>query len=212
MHRQVTAALLLFALANHANADIIYNIQPYPSDQNGYTLSGTITTDGVMGALSASDILAWQYTATNGLITYSASSTDTGASISATGLEAEGNQLLLPYGNGGTYSLTFSDPNGQALPGGTTNLVLEWLLHVGSEVSFYQYELQVNSGPPAWSTGSTPTSSSFIIAQEAPSVTTPEPASITLMLAGFGALMGSSFVRRRRRAAGRRNPSPQAHL
>jgi hypothetical protein len=48
-----------------AKADIIYAIQNYPADQAGHTLSGQITTDGTLGALSASAIKSWTFTISN---------------------------------------------------------------------------------------------------------------------------------------------------
>jgi hypothetical protein len=45
-----------------AKADITYSLQNYPADQDGHTLSGTITTDGHIGPLSSSDIKSWTVT------------------------------------------------------------------------------------------------------------------------------------------------------
>ena len=58
----VTTIVLLFS-ENIAEAGAItYAIENYPADQEGYTLSGTITTDGVIGGLAASDIVSWSWT------------------------------------------------------------------------------------------------------------------------------------------------------
>ena len=46
-------------------APITYNIQNYASLQNGYTLSGTITTDGTIGTLVASNITSFSFTISN---------------------------------------------------------------------------------------------------------------------------------------------------
>jgi hypothetical protein len=43
---------------------ITYNLVDYSSLENGWTLSGTITTDGTIGALAASDITSWTFTIT----------------------------------------------------------------------------------------------------------------------------------------------------
>jgi hypothetical protein len=57
------AVAMLIAAARTAEAGAItYAIQNYPADQEGYTLSGTITTDGVIGGLAASDIVSWSWT------------------------------------------------------------------------------------------------------------------------------------------------------
>jgi len=41
-----------------------YNILNHPDYQNGWTLSGTITTDGTIGLLQSSDITSWTWTVT----------------------------------------------------------------------------------------------------------------------------------------------------
>jgi hypothetical protein len=51
------------------SADLItYNVVNYPTLQNGFTVTGTITTDGSTGsALPGSDITAWNIVISNGL-------------------------------------------------------------------------------------------------------------------------------------------------
>lgn len=61
--------------------EITYSLQNYPADQEGYTLSGTITTDGVIGGLAASDIVSWSWTISypsEQLVTFSSSDPQTG--------------------------------------------------------------------------------------------------------------------------------------
>ena len=48
------AAFLVFA--RRVTADITYNLVSYPLYQNGYDVTGTITTDGATGTISTSDI------------------------------------------------------------------------------------------------------------------------------------------------------------
>jgi hypothetical protein len=61
----IVSFLMLVAFPHIGNAgDITYTIQNYLADQNGATLSGTITTDGVIGNLAQGDILSWSYTIT----------------------------------------------------------------------------------------------------------------------------------------------------
>ncbi len=61
----VVAFVVLLAAPCIGNAGTItYSIQNYPADQNGATLSGTITTDGAIGNLASSDILSWSWTIT----------------------------------------------------------------------------------------------------------------------------------------------------
>jgi hypothetical protein len=43
---------------------ITYSLQDYAADQNGSTLSGSVTTDGNLGTLTQADIVAWTWTVT----------------------------------------------------------------------------------------------------------------------------------------------------
>jgi autotransporter-associated beta strand protein len=67
----VSSCLGLFALASIGvssvvKANTIYTIEDYPALENGYTLWGTITTDGVTGVLSATDIVDWNVNISQG--------------------------------------------------------------------------------------------------------------------------------------------------
>ena len=66
-HRLLAAAVAtaLIAAARMAQAgQITYTIQNYPADQQGASLSGEITTDGVTGSLATTDIVSWSWTIT----------------------------------------------------------------------------------------------------------------------------------------------------
>jgi hypothetical protein len=79
-----TASLaVLIVLPRVATAgDITYTIQNYPADQQGATLSGTITTDGVIGNLAPTDILSWMWTITYpGGTPFTLSSSDAGTQV-----------------------------------------------------------------------------------------------------------------------------------
>ena len=80
-----TNALILilagFALApGKARADITYTIVDYPADENGYTVSGTITTDGSTGTeTSGGFIESWSVSITkNGTTIADFASTQSG--------------------------------------------------------------------------------------------------------------------------------------
>ena len=81
------AAAMLIAPARITDAgEITYAIQNYPADQQGATLSGTITTDGVIGNLAASDILSWSWTITPaGGTPFTVTSSDAGAEALSVG-------------------------------------------------------------------------------------------------------------------------------
>ena len=92
------AALLAVCLPQASRASMIYDIVDYPGLENGWTVSGTITTDGTIGTLSASNITAWSWTLTNGGTTDTWSSTVTGSLYAAdqvSGLTATATELEL---------------------------------------------------------------------------------------------------------------------
>ncbi len=78
----LAAALLTLVcgLGTEATAgSMVYQLVNDPIDQNGYTLSGTITTDGVFGPIGVSDIEAWTFTLSGHGLTDTYSSTDPNA-------------------------------------------------------------------------------------------------------------------------------------
>jgi hypothetical protein len=91
-----------------AYANIVYTIVNDVVDQNGHDLIGTITTDGTLGTINASNIVAWSYTVTgpNG---FTANSTDPGATIAMSSITAVGNELLVPSEGLGLDNLTLGE-------------------------------------------------------------------------------------------------------
>ena len=67
--------------SNQASAGLTYSLTNFASLQIGWTVSGSITTDGTIGSLSSSNITSWDYTATNGVSTFTGASTTSGAFI-----------------------------------------------------------------------------------------------------------------------------------
>ena len=56
--KAILAVAFILAMGDSiASASITYTLVDYLSDQNGYILSGTITTDGNSGLLTADDFL-----------------------------------------------------------------------------------------------------------------------------------------------------------
>lgn len=72
---------------------ITYDFVNYASLQDGDTVSGSITTDGAIGALAASDITAWSVTVTGPLAPFSISSTDSKAALTALNMTATQTQV-----------------------------------------------------------------------------------------------------------------------
>ncbi|REK09860.1 MAG: PEP-CTERM sorting domain-containing protein [Planctomycetota bacterium] len=94
-------------VAAAAHADRVYSFNSYPSEQGGGTLVGSITVTDTApddGILSIAEVLAWNWTATNGPLALAANSTEenafyspggSGATITETDiLLAEGSMLF----------------------------------------------------------------------------------------------------------------------
>ena len=98
IYGSVMTTLLLMGVSGLASAGpITYDLASYADYQNGYTLSGTITTDGTIGVISSTDVLAWNITMTNGTFTAEATSTASDALLIMQGpVTATPTQILLP--------------------------------------------------------------------------------------------------------------------
>lgn len=86
MHKLLKAtALLLIVGGSFSTAQagpITYQINDYTAVQQGYTISGSITTDGTIGGLNPGNITAWTWTLSEGVTVYgTTSSSDAGAGI-----------------------------------------------------------------------------------------------------------------------------------
>jgi hypothetical protein len=94
--RTLAQSLLIVTIGSSSGvANTVYDLLSFSSLQNGYLLSGTITTDGQLGTLAYNDILDVSLTSvTNGVSTYQ----DLHASdvYGSTNLFATATQLFLP--------------------------------------------------------------------------------------------------------------------
>ena len=68
-------AAILTPLSTARADGITYYLTDYPYDENGWSLSGFIVTDGTTGQIGIQDIGAWQWTLTNGDTSYTVGST-----------------------------------------------------------------------------------------------------------------------------------------
>ena len=65
--RMLTSAVVFLATVSNARAvSLTYDLIDYAANQNGWTLSGSITTDGIFGSPAPSDIVSWNWIVTNG--------------------------------------------------------------------------------------------------------------------------------------------------
>jgi len=120
MQKTTLTAMTLFTLLTLPPAvlagSITYDLEINPYLTNGWTLSGTITTDGALGPLQSPDILSWSWTATKfGVGSVSANSTDIDAQPVGTniGVYASTNLqelvILSPPPPGQSYSLVLGN-------------------------------------------------------------------------------------------------------
>ena len=100
------AGLLFLAMAsNRASAGLTYSLTNFAGLQNGWTVSGSITTDGTIGSLLQSNITSWNYTATNGVSTFTGASTTSGAFINSFRLIGATSTSFYVQGQTGAFML-----------------------------------------------------------------------------------------------------------
>jgi hypothetical protein len=180
-------------------ASITYTIDNYPALQNGWTLSGTITTDGTIGELESKNLTAWMFTISMGSSSFTYSNKSEGATISRLGgLQATATALLLPMaaatGGVNEFNLGVSVVDASA--------TITWIQQInlgGDDISRYQGYVQ-NQAPNAWNVNPNDTTglggkANWIIAS------VPEPSSFCL--AGLGVVCGVLGARTRQRKARR---------
>jgi hypothetical protein len=86
----LTGAFLATRTAKAGN--ITYNLASYPADQKGFTLTGSITTDGTIGTLSGTDILSWSVTIDS--TTFTSSNPLSQIFVQGSNLQATANLLI----------------------------------------------------------------------------------------------------------------------
>ncbi len=196
-------------------SSITYNLESYLPLQNGYTLSGTITTDGTIGTLTSSDITAWSFTITQGSVEIvtpfqpprnpSPGHRPDRDRISAhpphppRGLERHHHHRPSARSTHGPHLLRLLGPR-----------IRQRNPRYGDVYGEHCRVLWVPHGttPPAPLPGlSLGGTNPWIIATTA---AVPEPGSLTLALLGTAFLAVGGWTRRRNRAASRIQPSPTA--
>ena len=188
-----------------ARGDYVYNLINYPSDQNGWSVSGQIVTDTNTGVISTGDINAWSLTMTQGTSIITACSSDPGATLpSAISLYATPQALSLflpPFNstsNNGYFDLYDPDSN----PGPASGLLVQWWYCPSSNTNLSGYGACNWQNPDTfyWNDGfdsyHTPPYSliqnQYIMATAA---AVPESSTFVLLAAGAAGLLGYAWCR-----------------
>jgi len=188
---------MLLVVSQRTKAGMIYDLQNYPADQNGHTLSGTITTDGTIGTLQLSNIKSWNVTI-DATDKFSSQDFPANTYFAGTGLIATPTELTLATPTSGQNSLYLSSS-----PGGRFSDVF-WRRLPGAGHDSYSAEYHApDLSTYLWSTsppqmgGTDP----WVLA-EAQTTAVPEPAA--LVLAGSAIVCGLAYGLARKRRAQRK--------
>ncbi|WP_420383117.1 PEPxxWA-CTERM sorting domain-containing protein [Novosphingobium sp.] len=175
------AAPAIFAAGAANAAPIVYDVSlPSPST---WTLSGTITTDGAIGALSVADITAFDLTATNGSTTASCISGGSCALYGSSGFSGSATQLTWDFSASPQPEAAFQLPGSFICFGPSGGLCA-----YGNQGNVAAYSVSGNNTAQTY-TGVQ------VLGSVAAAAAVPEPATWAMMLAGFG-LIG--FAARKR--------------
>ena len=94
-------AYATLAVSRPSAASIVYTVISFPGDQEGATLTGTITTDGTIGVITATEIIAWQFSVSKPSQTpYSFASTDSNPLIINPIASADASNFYVTDGGG----------------------------------------------------------------------------------------------------------------
>ena len=181
-----TATLcLLLAVSRTTRADMIYDIQNYPSDQQGHTVTGTITTDGIIGPLTEADIKSWTVTFDQGTRdAYTFSSTPLNAEVFVAGVQATPTNMTMsaPTSASSETRLSLEVVGGEA-----PSNDLQWARYLSSPTGEQlnlegSYSAHGKNGDRLWYTGNPQVGGTdpWVLAV-APASAIPEPASLWLL-------------------------------
>ena len=179
-------------------APITYSLVNNAAYQNGYTLSGSITTDGTTGRLSNSNITNWTYAVTN-TATSVVAFTESGTFASTDHVEASATQLTLVAAGFGSYPVISLDGRWGSLSW-YRNPEVNYGNFDGYDIIDPASEIYRSAGVPGSGSGSYTTfwnnnvegtlplgstaNGSWIIA-EASAAAVPEPSTYGLLFGGF---------------------------
>ena len=195
--------VVFLATAPNARANTIYNLVDYPSDEAGWKLSGSITTDGTIGDILPNDIVGWTWTASNGVASFTTNSTDNGSRTYTSWIGFSPNYTY-PGILATPTKLSILDPGTLYLQNSWTGTSLDWTRWTPQSPAVYTanapFSYNINNGF-MWEDGyyentNPPTelpAAGWVIATAAP-----EPSTLTLL---GSALLGLGVVYLRRRKA-----------
>jgi PEP-CTERM motif len=189
-------------LATQARATVFNIVAPSAVDING-----TITTDGVLGTLSASDITSWQINQTLDTVHFLSFLNPTNSAVSLTGgaLSATATTLDFNFSDTTASLLNFASPN---FPGGG-GLSLQFCdagsvctNQVSGTDSSFEMLVLVAPGCCSTSTGSAQ-SGNVEIGAAAPVTGVPEPSTWVMLILGFAGIGFTAYRRKAKPADGR---------
>ncbi len=185
--RSTALSLLILAaislIPTEVGADsITYNVVNYPALQNGFTVSGTITTNGATGTdLPTNDITSWDITITQAsttILTFNPSNSTTFLNDTFNATTTE-----LNVASGGSIEFETPSPLTEiAWSGTTTNTRYE-----SYDVNYAENDVYL------WNAANYDPAS-----QPVASTTVPEPSSAVLAVIGAVSVVACGLVRRRR--------------
>jgi PEP-CTERM motif len=188
---RIAGLVLMFGILSEASAgSITYNIVDMPADQNGFTTSGTITTDGVIGNLANSDITSWSVTISQGGTSETFTTGDGGPIVNIlNNLVATASEINVPPADNFAVANDFellSVP-----PGG---MIIDEIRWVNSPQPIYMAQVNFSS-PPAWNTSPPVAGTNWVIA-----TAVPEPSTLTMFGVAVTCVAGVLGRRASRRA------------
>lgn len=177
---------------------ITYTIDDNPANQNGYSVRGTITTDGTIGKITAVNIAGWQFAVfdSHETVVGSASSTDAGAQTAFINVDATLTTIVVPGSRDFPNMLRIGNGSG----------VLLWWSN-----SFYQFpgsiKTQYSGWQSRWSIDSFSIPLPDIEVARVQTAAVPEPSSFALL--GFGSFGLAIVALRRQHSASEKQVSSQ---
>jgi hypothetical protein len=194
------ALLAAFSLARPCSADITYSFSDYSALEGGYTLTGSITTDGTIGAITGRDITSWNFSITNGTNTYAASGNSVDFSSSGSGyLQATSTAITMAIpSSGNNIDLQFQEEQENDL-----SVTYERANNLfGETFDAYQAYNEPN-GPNNYFFNNLHYSNNLSLGANNPwtiataSAAVPEPSSLVMAGLGLAGLAGYGWRRRR---------------